>query len=106
MVRAGEAGGVLDTTLLSLASTIEKQVELRRKIRSAMTYPIVVFALVCLIVLAMLMFVVPTFKHLYSDLGGTLPLPTRILLKVSYIVTHFFPFVLMALGIGVWGLRR
>ena len=106
MVRAGEAGGVLDTTLLSLADTIEKQVELRRKIKSAMTYPIVVFALVCLIVLAMLMFVVPTFSHLYSDLGGTLPLPTRILLKVSHVVTHDFPFVMVALGVGVWGLRR
>src|SRR5437867_6140879 len=69
MVRSGEAGGVLDTVLLQLASTIEKQVELRRKIKSAMTYPIVVFALVCLIVLAMLMFVVPTFKHLSSDRG-------------------------------------
>src|SRR5439155_14172684 len=106
MVRAGEAGGVLDTTLVSLATTIEKQVELRRKIKSAMTYPIVVFALVCLIVLAMLMFVVPTFKHLYSDLGGTLPLPTRILLKVSHIVTHFFPVVLLVLGAAVWALRR
>jgi len=60
----------------------------------------------CLNVLAMLMFVVPTFNSLYKDLGGTLPLPTRILLKVSHIVTHFFPFVILALGLAVWGLRR
>src|SRR5436309_15046899 len=106
MVRAGEAGGVLDTTLLALANTIEKQVELRRKIKSAMTYPIVVFAMVCLIVLAMLLFVVPTFKGLYKDLGGTLPLPTRILLQVSHIVTHYFPVVIVVFGAGIWGLRR
>src|SRR5439155_18716399 len=106
MVRSGEAGGVLDTTLLALATTIEKQVELRRKIKSAMTYPVVVFALVCLIVLAMLLFVVPTFKGLYKDLGGTLPLPTRILLQVSHIVTHFFPVVVLVFGAAAWGLRR
>jgi type IV pilus assembly protein PilC len=61
MVRAGETGGVLDSVLLQLAETIEKQVELRRKVKSAMTYPVVVFALVLVIVSAMLLFVVPMF---------------------------------------------
>ena len=75
MVRAGEVGGVLDSVLLRLAETIEKQVELRRKVRSAMTYPIVVMVLVLLIVTAMLLFIIPMFKGLYAELGGTLPLP-------------------------------
>ena len=75
MVRAGEVGGVLDSVLLRLAETIEKQVELRRKVRSAMTYPIVVMVLVLLIVTAMLLFIIPMFKGLYTELGGTLPLP-------------------------------
>jgi len=83
MVKAGETGGVLDSVLLQVAETIEKQVELRRKIKSAMTYPVVVFALVLLIVNAMLLFIVPMFQDLYKELGGTLPLPTRILLGVS-----------------------
>ena len=62
MVKAGETGGVLDSVLLQLADTIEKQVELRRKIKSAMTYPVVVLVLVLLIVTAMLLFVVPMFE--------------------------------------------
>jgi type IV pilus assembly protein PilC len=106
MVKAGEAGGVLDSVLLNLAATIEKQVELKRKIKSAMTYPVAVFGLVCLIVTAMLLFVVPMFKKLYSELGGTLPAPTRALLAVSSFITKFFPFIIVGSVIGVYLLRR
>ena len=90
MVRAGEAGGVLDTVLTRLADTIEREVALRQKIKSAMTYPVVVLGMVICIMSAMLLFVVPTFKDLYADLGGTLPLPTRILLALSDIVKKYF----------------
>jgi type IV pilus assembly protein PilC len=83
MVRSGETGGSLDTTLLRLAGTIEREVQLRGKIKSAMTYPIAVVALVVLIMSAMLLFVVPQFKGIYAQLGGTLPLPTRSLLFLS-----------------------
>jgi type IV pilus assembly protein PilC len=106
MVKAGEAGGVLDSVLLNLASAIEKQVELKRKIKSAMTYPVAVFGLVCVIVTAMLMFVVPMFENLYSELGGTLPAPTRMLLAVSGFVTSFFPFILLGGIVGVFLLKR
>jgi type IV pilus assembly protein PilC len=106
MVRAGETGGVLDSVLLQLASTIEKQVELRGKIKSAMTYPVAVFALVILIVTAMLLFIVPMFKDLYADLGGTLPLPTRILLWVSAVVVKFFPLVILAQVASVFVFKR
>ena len=90
MVRAGETGGVLDSVLQQLATTIEKQVELKRKIKAAMTYPVAVLGLVLMIVTAMLLFVVPTFEALYSDLGGQLPLPTRLLIGVSSILKSFF----------------
>jgi type IV pilus assembly protein PilC len=83
MVRAGETGGTLDFTLLSLADMIEREVRLRGKVKSAMTYPIAVVALVVLIMSAMLLFVVPQFKGIYGQLGGTLPLPTRALLALS-----------------------
>src|SRR5215213_4117564 len=106
MVKAGETGGVLDRVLLELASTIEKQVELRRKIKSAMTYPVAVFVIVIVIVSAMLMFVVPMFEDLYSELGGTLPLPTRILLAASAFVTGFFPFIVVGAVIATFLLRR
>jgi type IV pilus assembly protein PilC len=106
MVKAGETGGVLDTVLMQVAATIEKQVELRSKIRSAMTYPVAVFAIVILIVTAMLLFIVPMFKTLYEDLGGTLPLPTRVLLLVSGLVVKFFPFVLVAEIGAAFGFKR
>jgi type IV pilus assembly protein PilC len=83
MVRAGEVGGVLDEVMNRLASTLEKQMELRAKIKSAMTYPIVVAGIVVLIVTGMLLFVVPMFEGMYHDLGGQLPLPTRILITAS-----------------------
>jgi type IV pilus assembly protein PilC len=87
MVRAGESGGVLDEVMERLASTLEKQMELRSKIKSAMTYPIVVAAIVVLIVTGMLLFVVPMFEGMYKDLGGQLPLPTRILITASGLLT-------------------
>lgn len=83
MVRAGETGGSLDSTLMALAEMIEREVRLRGKIKSAMTYPVAVVALVVLIMSAMLLFVVPQFKAIFSSLGGTLPLPTRGLLWMS-----------------------
>lgn len=106
MVRAGEAGGVLDDVLLRIADTLEAQVELRQKVKSAMTYPVMVAALVFLILVAILLFVVPTFESLYKDLGGTLPLPTRILLALSKIMKSFFPIVVLAIVAGAFGLRR
>jgi type IV pilus assembly protein PilC len=105
MVRSGEIGGVLDSVLLRLADTIEKQVELRQKIKSAMTYPVAVLCLVLCIVAAMLLFIVPIFKGLYDDLGGTLPLPTRLLLVVSSVMTKALPLIILA-GVGAAFLFR
>ncbi|MDH3193627.1 MAG: type II secretion system F family protein, partial [Acidimicrobiia bacterium] len=90
MVKAGEVGGVLDDTLLRLADTLEAQVALRSKIKSAMMYPIAVFGLVIFIVAAMIIFVVPMFEALYADLGGELPGATKFLLLLSKIVTTYW----------------
>jgi type IV pilus assembly protein PilC len=106
MVKAGEVGGVLDTTLMQLAGIIEKQVELKRKIKSAMTYPVAVLALVLLIVTAMLLFIVPTFESLYADLGGTLPLPTRLLLGISGLVSSYAPFIFVGEVVFVVAFKR
>ena len=105
MVKSGEAGGVLDAVLLRLADTIEKQVELRRKVKSAMTYPVVVLVICSVIATAMLLLIVPQFKAIYADLGGTLPLPTRILISVSDLMKKFFPFFII-FGIGGFFLFR
>jgi type IV pilus assembly protein PilC len=106
MVKAGEAGGVLDDVLLNLADQIEKEVELRRQIKSAMTYPVVVVALVVLILGAMLLFVVPQFETIYTQLGGQLPLPTRILLGVSSAVRNYWYIVALLAGVGGFLFRR
>ncbi len=99
MIRAGETGGVLDEVLLDVADTIETEVELRRKIKSAMTYPVVVVILVVLIMAAMLLFIVPQFETIYASLGSSLPLPTRILLGASKLVrTYWWLVVLGAIG--------
>ena len=94
MVRAGETGGSLDSTLTALADMIEREVRLRGKIKSAMTYPIAVVALVILIMSAMLLFVVPQFESIFSQLGGTLPLPTRGLLWMSEMFKAYWYIVL------------
>jgi type IV pilus assembly protein PilC len=106
MVRSGEIGGVLDAVLMRLADTIEKQVELRRKIRSAMTYPIVALSICLLIAAAMLLFIVPQFKAIYADLGGQLPLPTRILISASDLMKAYFPIFILLAGVGVYFFRR
>ena len=105
MVRSGETGGNLDLVLLRLAEAIEKQVALRSEIKSAMTYPVVVFVMVVLIVTAMLIFIVPMFENLYKELGGTLPAPTRILIGVSNLIKSLWWLVIL-LGVGAFfGLR-
>lgn len=106
MIRAGETGGNLDITLNELATTIEKQVELRGKIRSALAYPVMVLSLVICILTAMLLFIVPIFKKMYDSLKGTLPLPTRILISVSNIVVHAFPIVLLSVVGAAFLYRR
>ena len=94
MVRAGETGGSLDSTLVRLAEMIEREVTLRGKIKSAMTYPVAVVALVILIMSAMLLFVVPQFETIYASLDAELPLPTRSLLFLSDVFkTYWFVFL-------------
>jgi len=106
MIKAGETGGVLDDVLLNLADQIEKEVELRRQIKSAMTYPVVVVALVFLILGAMLLFVVPQFETIYTQLNGTLPLPTRMLLGVSSAFRNYWYIVLLLGGVAAFLFRR
>ncbi len=106
MVRSGETGGSLDDTLLRLASMLEREVQLRGKIKAAMTYPIAVLGLVGLIMSAMLLFVVPQFKSIYGQLGGTLPVPTRVLLLLSDIFKKFWWVVILGAFAGRFMFKR
>jgi type IV pilus assembly protein PilC len=83
MVAAGEAGGILDTILSRLAAYIEKAMKLKKKVKGAMVYPIVVSSIAVLVIAIIMIFVVPTFSKMFAQMGGTLPLPTRIVINTS-----------------------
>jgi len=83
MVAAGEAGGVLDTILNRLAAYIEKAMKLKKKVKGAMVYPAVVTTVAVLVIVIIMLFVVPTFSKMFAQLGGTLPLPTRMIIGLS-----------------------
>jgi type IV pilus assembly protein PilC len=107
MVRAGEIGGILDGVLLRIADQLENEQELRRKVKSAMTYPTVVLILAILAASFMLVFIVPIFARMFEDLGGTLPLPTRVAMGLSDILTSIFGvFVYAGMGAAVFGFLR
>jgi len=106
MVRAGEASGGLDQSLVTLSTMLERQAALRGKIKSAMAYPATVLCLVCLILTAMILFIVPVFKNIYTSLGAKLPFPTRMLIQISDIAVKFSVPILVLIVIGVILLKR
>jgi type IV pilus assembly protein PilC len=95
MCRAGEVGGFLDSVLLQIASNYEADVKLRGKIKSAMTYPVVVFCLAIVAVIGMLLFIVPVFTKMFLDLGGELPAPTKVLVWMSDMMKFAAPVLLV-----------
>ncbi len=91
LVRAGEVGGVLDETLGRLATFVEKDMELRRKVKSAMTYPVLVLIFATGIVLLLTTYILPQFIQLFKDLGlqeDKFPAPTRFMMNASKFITH------------------
>ena len=105
MVRAGEAGGFLDTTMGEVADALESEVKLRGQIKGALTYPIAVGIIAVLIVVGMLIFVVPVFQGLFDSLGGELPLPTQILVIMSDGLKDpkvFGPLIIIVVGGMLW----
>ena len=97
MCKAGEVGGFLDSVLMQIAENYEAEVKLRGKVKSAMTYPIVVFVMAVLAVIGMLMFIVPVFEAMFKDLGATLPLPTRFLVFLSGQMKILLPMLVIGL---------
>ena len=106
MVRAGETGGQLDTVLMRVADNFEADYRLRQKVKSAMTYPIVVAGIAALLVTIMLLFVVPTFAGMFTGLGGTLPLPTKILLTLSQQAKILVPLFIVLAVVGTIVYKR
>ncbi len=93
MIRAGETGGFLDSALDRIAKNLEKDASLRAKIKSALTYPIIVLCASGLMVAGVLIFIVPIFSKMFKQLGAKLPLPTQLLVNASHIIWWLGPLV-------------
>ncbi|MBI1799577.1 MAG: type II secretion system F family protein [Candidatus Eisenbacteria bacterium] len=106
MVAAGEAGGVLDEILMRLATYIEKADALKRKVQSAMVYPIVVLTVALGATSFMLIFIIPTFAKMFLEFGGELPLPTKIVLGMSHVLQSYWWLMLLSIGGALFGLNR
>jgi len=100
MIKAGELGGMLEDILKRLSEFLDKTQKLRDKVKSALMYPMFVMIVAVLILIMLMVFVIPTFTNMFSELGGSLPLPTRILIVISEITRRIWfliPFLPVAI---------
>ncbi|MBO9555732.1 type II secretion system F family protein [Cellulomonas sp.] len=103
LVKAGEVGGFLDQVLVSVAENFEAEVKLRGKVKSAMTYPVVVFVIAILAVVGMLLFIVPVFAGMFASLGGELPTPTKVLVALSqFLKIAALPLLAAVVAFSIW----
>lgn len=106
MAKAGESSGRLDEILDRLATYLEKANALQRKVRSSLVYPTVVISLALIITMVLMIKVVPIFKNIFTTLGGTLPLPTQILIGISDLMGKYFPFVAVGFALMVFLFKK
>jgi type IV pilus assembly protein PilC len=93
-------GGILDTILNRLAAYIEKAMKLKKKVKSAMVYPITIMAIAVVVVGVIRVFVIPTFAKMFADFGGELPMPTKIVIAISNFLTKYI-IVIIGIFIGI-----
>ena len=106
MVEAGEAAGILDSILDRVAVQIEKEMKIKRRVKGAMIYPLVVLTFAVLVLIGMLLFLVPVFEGIFADLGGDLPFLTKIVVAASDAVRSYWFILFPAMGGSIYGFRR
>ena len=106
MVAAGEAGGILDTILLRLATFLEKNDAIVRKVKGAMIYPAVIFSVAGIAIVILLIFVIPTFQSMFASVGMELPLPTRVVIGMSALLKGWWWAMILGAVLFSWGLKR
>jgi type IV pilus assembly protein PilC len=106
MIEAGETGGILDTILSRLAGFMEKSMALKKKIKGAMTYPVICIAISVLILAVILIFVIPVFQTMFEDFGSALPLPTQIVVSMSEFLKHYFLYIIIFFIALVMGVKK
>jgi len=105
MVEAGEKGGSLATILARLAEYLEKADSIKRKVKGAMVYPAAIMIVAVIAVAVLLMFVIPVFAQMFGDLGGTLPLPTRIVMALSEFMVRWWLWIFVSIIVLVLAVR-
>jgi type IV pilus assembly protein PilC len=98
MVEAGESSGTLDTVLDRVAMQIEKETQIKRRVKGAMVYPSVVISFAFLVLTFMLLFIIPVFVDVFDSLNGNLPRLTQFVMHLSYAVRHFWFIIFPAIG--------
>jgi type IV pilus assembly protein PilC len=106
MVEAGEAAGILDQVLDRVAFQIEKDTQIRRRVKGAMMYPTMVLIFATLVLCGLLMFLVPVFVKIFGELGGKLPTLTQYVVGASNILRHDWYIIFPAVLASIWGVRR
>jgi type IV pilus assembly protein PilC len=106
MVAAGEAGGILDTILLRLATFLEKNDALVRKVKGAMIYPGVIMGVAAIAIAVLLIFVIPTFESMFASVGLSLPVPTRVVIAMSKFLTGYWWGIIAAAVGGFFGFKN
>ncbi|MEI8243078.1 MAG: type II secretion system F family protein [bacterium] len=106
MVRAGERSGEFAPTLKRLAMMLESSAKLKRKVKGAMTYPVVVMTMALTIAFGIITFVVPVFAGMYADFGGKLPLPTQVLLNISNGIRDYIAYIIPSAVVALFLFRR
>lgn len=106
MIEAGELGGILDTILSRLATFKEKSMALQKKIKGAMTYPVICLAISILILIVLLVFVIPVFSKMFGDMGAALPAPTQLVVNMSDFVKENFIYILIGIILFIYGIKK
>src|SRR6185436_1461193 len=106
MVAAGEAGGILDTILMRLATFLEKNDALVRKVKGAMIYPAVIMSVAAIAIVVLLIFVIPVFEGMFSSVGLALPMPTRIVIGASRFLKSYWWIVLAVVVTGSYMFKK
>ncbi|MGD8758546.1 MAG: type II secretion system F family protein [Deltaproteobacteria bacterium] len=106
MVAAGETGGILDTILDRLSEYMEKAMKLKKKVKSAMTYPIIVLCIAVLVIGVIMVFVIPVFEKMFADFGGALPTPTQIVVNASRFIRDNILYMIGAVVVLLFAFKR
>ncbi len=106
LVAAGEVGGILDVILNRLAAYLEKAQKLKKKVKSAMTYPATVVGIAVIVIAVILIYVIPSFEKMFADFGGALPVPTQIVINLSRFVQDYIIAIILTFAILVFAFKR